>query len=353
MTTSSTAAATAQQLRLVHDVLQDPLTDKHVMVPLTRKAFFSGKLAPEVDSNGKEQVLLKLSKEHYVTLERREAANVLERRMESFAASTKTAKKKSLALADERASAKVEATEDTTSALAFFEIREELDSEGKEVKSEAVNVVQELEYLQKREDEALNSVTRIPASIVVGGNGTHVTDDFEPNPRISEDAFDKLSSRLDELARLEEESVVNKKENQRSANQLQGSGWSKGFLNANPAKKKSTPGKVPTKPVQHHITSSDDLATKTATSNKKVGFRAENEIHEIPRIGERSASFFKKPEVQEAEPMAGSRPVGADVFSGVIQERSVDKRPVGEKEPSERRSKPLSKFAQERLDLRR
>ena len=353
MTTSSTATASAQQLRLVHDILRDPLTDKHVMVPLTRKAFFSGKLAPEVDSNGKEQVMLKLTKEHYVMLERTEASNVLERRIESFAEACKPAKKKSSILSEERALAKVEATDDATSTgLPFFEIREELDGEGKEVKSEAINVVQELEYLQKRENEALNSVTRIPASIGVGGNVTHVIDDH--NPSVSEDKFEQLSSRLDELARLEEESEANKKVNQRSANKLQGSGWSKGFLNANPTKKKSTPAEVPTKPVQHHISSSDFLAAKMTTATKKVGFRAENEIHEIPRIGERSASFFKKAEVQQAEPMAGaSKPIGAEIFSGVIKERSVDKHPVGEKEPSERRSKPLSKFAQERLEQRR
>ena len=342
------ATATLQQLHHLHDGIQDLLSGKTVMVPLTTKAFFAGHLLPEVNKDGREQVLLKISKEYFVTLERREASVVLEKRMDALTLPETLAGTASPVTGNSQIS--TPATIDLPTSLPFFEIREELDNEGNEVKAEAVNVVRELEYLQKKEVEMINAVTRKVGVDDVEGNRT-ADINLGPNPTISDDDFDKISNRLFELARLEEEAEAKKIVNEKSAKGLQGTGWSKGFLNSMSPNKITTNTPNTTKPAEIPL---ENFQLKAPMSSKKVGFSDQNRTHEIPRIGERSFASCKQPAGKESSVSTGPRPFEAEVFSGVIHERPVGERFAGERtQPKPEGKKNLSKFALERQGERR
>lgn len=344
MTTSSMARATPEQLRYVHDMLQEPLSGKKLMVPLTTKAFFAGQLDPEVDS-GEEQILLKLSQEHLVMLDRKEASQLLAKRF-NISKSVSLRKQSSSSSTEKPASSSLVSS---PSVLPLFEIREEIDSEGKEVKAEAVNVVQELEYLQKKENEIIDFVRRKPEQ--VGSSSLDITDDYEPNPNITDDEFNKLSNRLEELARLEDEAKNKMKVNQNSAKKLQGSGWSKGFLNSKPTKAKtntSTEQSRTNAPVKHIASDSTN-----SSSSKKVAFNADDKIHDIPRIGQRSVAQLKKATKHDKSPEEGPKPFESNIFSGIIQERTALQRTdFDQMQTLPKPKKRISKFSQERKEDR-
>ena len=350
MTSSSLATATLQQLRHLQNAIQDPLSGKKVMIPLTTKAFFAGQLEPEVDKDGNEQVIMKVSKEHFVTLQRQEVSAILEKRIEGLMLSETHASKEIPIMGNSQIS--TQATIDLPSSpttLPFFEIREELDKEGNEVKAEAVNVVRELEYLQKKDVEMVDAITRKVGGDLMESVVT-TSDNLIPNPDISDDDFDKISNRLSELALLEEEAETKKGVNEKSSKTLQGTGWSKGFLNSTSPNKKNIHIPISTKPAK--ITLEDDQS-KPSSSIKKVGFSAQNKIHEIPRIGERSFASLKQPERMESSVPTGPRPFETEIFSGIIHERPVGERFAGERSrPKAEGKKNLSKFALERLGER-
>ena len=150
---------------------------------------------------------------------------------------------------------------------------------------------------------------------------------------------------------LPKEQVRTKKGvNEKSSKTLQGTGWSKGFLNSTSPNKKNIHIPISTKPTK--ITLEDDQS-KPSSSIKKVGFSAQNKIHEIPRIGERSFASLKQPERMESSVPTGPRPFETEIFSGIIHERPVGERFAGERSrPKAEGKKNLSKFALERLGER-
>jgi hypothetical protein len=78
-----------------------PLTGRHIMVPFTSKAFFEGKLTPEVCLNENhgtharlqpkdEYILLSLGEEYYAQMNRTQATDVLRRRIKEMRDKTKS-----------------------------------------------------------------------------------------------------------------------------------------------------------------------------------------------------------------------------------------------------------------------
>ena len=286
----------------VKNILEEgPLTGKQVMVPITTKAFFAGRLKPAF-RNEQEQVLIKMAGTNFVELDRSQAIGYLERQIESRSPKTTTKYGKETA------------EQSSEPALPFFEIREELDVDGREVRAEAVNVVKELEYLQKKEG-------KVTAMVPMAGVSSEIPElDESERVSISDVEYEALSARLEELARLEEQAEIAKAENMKSSSKLQSKGWAKGFLNAKP--KAERPAK------------------NVLTTDKKVGFHAQDAVREIPRIGQRSAS--------ELKPVA-RKEIDSQVFSGVIRERPVGTRTESVKPVPQKK---LSRFAQERQEQR-
>lgn len=329
---------TRRELENVKQSLQRaPLAGTQIMVPATTKAFFSGTLQPTI-TNGKEQVLVKMVGDNLVELECSEAVTYLDRRMEMLEGTTQPPQ---VASATETFSQE-EASEPT---LPFFEIREELDESGNEVKAEAINVAKQLEYLQSKSKgktpantsgtSFVPTASSTPMNYNSEDNDDHDQEQLKP---MTDQEYDALSNRLDMLARLEEEAESKKIENQASAKKLQSKGWSKGFLNAKPKKKKMT-----------QIKKQPELSSSSTTNEgKRVGFQATNDVREIPRVGTRSASELKPPTSQQQS----RKEIETQVFSGVVRERSIGSinAPV-EDSPSTKPppKKKLSRFAQERL----
>jgi hypothetical protein len=330
------AQASASNLDDAKQVLKDPLTGRRVLIPFTSKAFFEGTLQPTLAS-GKEQVLVKISKRHFLESNRSEAIELLEKRIQAV---QKTVR----AVTTAPRSAPAAARPSSPSGLPFFEIREEFDQQGNEIRSEAINVAKELEYLQRNEDDKVDAAIRAtpPSDVVVVEEGAKTI------AALSEEEYQDLASRLEELAMMEEEAEAKKKTNQTSSKRLQGSGWSKGFLNKKkPAKKnpvKSAVAAANTSLAAAAAVTEQAAAPRTA---KKVGFQEkDNQIKEIPRVGERSVPS-RTVVPAEAPP---SRQIEASVFNGVIQERPAATAVVQERTAAHEPKKKLSRFAQQRLD---
>ena len=306
-----------QELQNVRNLLEEPLSDKHVMVPITTKAFFSGTLKPPIKDK-QEQVLVKMAHSNLVELDRSQAINYLDRRIESLLTKTTAG-----VAADGESSVEAE------TALPFFEIREELDQDGREVKAEAINVAKQLEFLRKEGMKAAPSIlsaASIKEEMIIDNEPEKLT-------TIMDQEYEALSLRLDELARLEEEAESAKVENRISSKKLQSKGWSKGFLNAKTKKKKAQPRRV--------VATETGLSTP-ANEGRKVEFKSNDEIREIPRIGERSSS--------ELKPSASRNAIEPQVFSGIIRERTIGSVTVETSPSTKAPRKKLSRFAQERQE---
>lgn len=324
----SLAQASVSDKEAVKNVLQDPLTGRKIMIPFTSKAFFEGSLQPTISSDNKEeQVLVKLSKETLVEMSRSEAITLLEKRILAV-------QKKVHKVLTKKPATKQKLKQEPVGgpALGFFEIREEYDDSGKEIRAEAINVAKELEYLQKHEEEKVDFDVPTPTEL----DDNMLID--ENQPVVSDQDYESISSRLELLSRLEEEADANKNVNQTSSKKIQGSGWGKGFLNK-PRKTKQTP-KVEPKPST--TTNPSTTVEERAPRTRKVGF-GENKIREIPRIGEHS--------VPKAAPAkAPTRLISQSVFSGVVAERPVGGVVQERNAASEQPKKKLSRFAQQRLE---
>jgi hypothetical protein len=266
---------------------------------------------------------------HLVELDRSQAIDHLDGRIQSLLSP-------SVATAPTNGKAK-ESLSSEEHSLPFFEIREELDESGKEVKAEAINVAKQLELLQKREGMDTNASSIVPTA---SADDEAIDEHPEKRKTMTDTEYEELSSRLDMLARLEEEAEATKAENQASAKKLQSNGWSKGFLNAKPEKKKAKPKK------EAHSTPG-----QPSSQGRKIAFQSQDQIREIPRVGDRSAS-----ELKSSHAMTTSRrEIEPHVFSGVIRERPVDLGSKAADSPSKNppARKKLSRFAQERLDQQR
>ena len=319
--------------------------------------------------------------------------------------------------------------------LPFFEIREELNETGKEVKAEAINVTKQLHMLehQLRRQQPTNgssgkaSTTETSSSL---SNNSKIDDvemmetvdggeekkelqekDKLSTTNITDTEYDALVTRLDELARLEEESeqkeaekeaaktrrdvksLLNRQQQTRTFVQRQPSsstgmagGWNKGFLlnskkppSASPSSvnKKITPptanhGHPEPKSLkskaaekhskdallpQAHTATEPRLPSSSLSSSRKVGFAADTQVQEIPRIGERSVRDIPRP-IKPTKHMEGS-----SLFSGVVQERkrsssrkskkAIASTPVQQQHKQQQTAvtggkRPLSQFAKQR-----
>lgn len=305
--------------------MQDPLSGRKVMIPLTSKAFLEGSLQPHMAGN-QEQVIVKLSEKEFVEMTRTEAQKLLEERIDVL----KKAKVK------QSVSNEVESkmTADQTPSIPYFEIREEYDKDGNEIRAEAINVAKELEYLQREENNKLDSAAR---AAVLNQDSDLLEVERHQNECqriVDSEEYEKISNRLDELARLEQEMEARKRINEASSKKLQGSGWAKGFLN-----KKGKDRKV-----KEMLDASNEIKENEALlqpSAKKVNF-LENCATKDLRSKDLVASESKPTK------MHASRPIESRVFSGVIKEREVGEREKARHQTKESVKKPLSLFAQRR-----
>lgn len=428
-------------LASVHEVLKnkEPLAGRRVMIPVTTQAFFEGHLRPppgpkDADTTSsikprpsEERVSANLGDGHLADMSREEAADFIQRRIDAAAPSSapsvsKPKKKSSLKQTRARPTTKSDKQQKqqpqpqppvAQTVLPFFEIREELDAEGREVKAEAVNVAQETkalkDALRSQKDsngasggEETKGIHELIENIDIGvdengndGNVQEADDDdveVQQHEPISDDKYNSLSARLDELARLEEDAGKNKNEEKSSRKRLQGKAWGKGFLSGSETttskkaaasstskKKKSTGGKntggwsrgfLNAEPKAENK-SPPKIEPKAVSSDeperqRKVAF-GENEIKEIPRIGHNSVKVALQKPKPAAEPQEGEL-IAKDVFSGVVMERpkstSISAGIVQQQAPvpsqvqqqqqhqQQQPKKKLSRFAQQRLEQR-
>lgn len=265
-----------------------PLAGRRAMIPVTSKAFFEGILEPApnrtLDSTKaaaimNEQIIINDGNGNLVEMTRAEADDYFDKAaIPSNKKSIIRANKSSLKTSNMDAAASYAAANETPSAgdvvpstLPFMEIRETCDVSGNILNSEVVNMsntIQRLgdglkgvtdnvvgdedgeesgkllgELLAKTLKEGESDITKNVHASYHNEEGVQEetsssSDDEHPKSKskvepISDAAYEALSSRLEELERMEEEDSKSKMENVKSSKRLQSSGWSKGFLNAN------------------------------------------------------------------------------------------------------------------------
>mmetsp|Transcript_24790 Transcript_24790/g.36691 ORF Transcript_24790/g.36691 Transcript_24790/m.36691 type:complete len:327 (+) Transcript_24790:228-1208(+) len=319
------ARASSDELSAVRNILQDPLSGRKVMIPFTSKAFFEGSLQPSMAEN-KEQVIVKLSKKELVEMARTEAQKLLEERIEVLG------KEKRITSVSNPLKKESKILDDPAPSMPYFEIREEYDEDGNEIRAEAINVAKELEYLQRKENENIDSAVRKAESqdmeLLEQKQNETKTD-------VTNEEYEQISSRLEKLARLEEEAEAKQKINKASSQKLQGSGWGKGFLNRK--KKSSVMNEVLTS--RNKISKEKELPKQQ--SAKKVNFA---ETHESPEMQSQTESSLNN-----LTTMRARRPIESNVFSGFIKERDVGEQSKPSHRAEESTKKPLSLFAQRRL----
>lgn len=363
---------TFEQIRDVRDQLRQPLSGRPVLVPLGTKAFVPGFLQP--DKVGEDEMVtfvpVNVDEDNGAIISRKQALDRLQEEMDQVS----NRKKAPPVLPKQTHST----SQMNTNALPYFEIREEIDSTGKQVKAEAIDVSRHLEYLRQH-PEVVQEETLPPA---LTGSST-ASEPVEEIPvtdlkPLSEGEYDVLAARLEELARLEEagaEEPVPKVMKKSNHKMTSSSGWSKGFLNNSTKKTKPVADKKvvsggaerlensnkPTDQLQKDAVNAEPVPSKhisksvfsgviqehggldkpksnkvpVETSSPRVRFGDEqNEIREIPRIGETPvASIARNP----------SRPiVGAGNW-----------RPESQLQQEEVPKKKLSRFAMERQQLNR
>ena len=422
----------AAQLQDLHGVLQKPISGRQVMIPLTSKSFVVGSLQPNKDDTAEEQVLIRDGKSSELKeMSRASACKLLEEQKlkkkmpkakKTLKSALKSSTRKDSVESTKKNGDSGSATRKTVTVsaakkpLSYFDIKEEIDGTGKIVKSEAVNVTKQLDFVSKQigesKEEEKEEGPKESASedykdqMDVDDHEEDINyqeipvDEDDNRPPVSDDDYESLSARLEELARLEEEDEKKQKANQLSARELISQGWTKGFL----AGKKTTPAQaakeqtsvttvpsVPTaitkessaiqqKPAATNKVkeskgwskgffnkpSNTSKAIKKATnqvdsstaipgpdSSKKVSFQeSAPDIREIPRIGEKSASLLKKPSPPVNNPTAvrsgEANPFDSSVVSDVVKEHHVGEKPAPLQASNNEPKKRLSKFALER-----
>ena len=322
------------------------LTNHKVMIPITTKAFFEGKLQPSIRQNNidrskdEEQVILNIGNGYLADMTIDEATSFIDRRLKALRplvvketnsnTNKKLTMKKGFLQKKKPKSAIKKSTFGATNqskstsggnmssySLPFMEIREEFDDEGNEINSEAMNMSKVLDNVKNEikskhgkgesQNEMLNALLAATIEEDDQMNGDdNDDDDNDDDDDANEDQevpkerpYQDISDRFDQLIRLEEEAEMKKKGNLKSAKKLQGSGWTKGFLTNN--KTTSTRTKKGAKSMANSTTttapsdSTSDSASEASSRARRVQFRASNEVKEIPRIGNRSIQSVKAP----------------------------------------------------------
>lgn len=310
----------------VVDALRNPLTGRNVLIPMGRQAFRRGTLRPSLihdDVGYHEQVTLRLTGQ--TTKATREIAR---RKVESKISPNKLPRK---SIPEGSKEKRQKTPPQSSSSLPCFEIREEYNVSGP-VKGEAINITEHLQHLQENCGEA-------PTYEEPSFDADETIPDVEKNIYpLSDSEFDALSSRLDDLARLEEEAESDSKANKISSKKVQGKGWGRGFLNKKPKTKK----KVSPQPA---ASASSTMHDTSKAANRKVTFNNTNGIQEIPRVGERSARELRPPASQQQNTSAPA--ISESVLSANVQERH---RPMASPHPAPPQAAPsrVSRFARDR-----
>lgn len=281
------------------------------------------------------------------------------------------------------------------SDLPFIEIREELDDTGNVITGKAINVTKHLNYLsqhqqQDEEDEATaKNLQNEPLSMndtnkeemktaqthplnentmSATSEDTHSTTVPPPQPdqtKITEEQYNAISRRLDELMLLEEQqeqkhnriptmtttSIKTTKTSKSSKNK----GWAKGFLNS-PKESNTIPATTTTtsskpKIISHQYpTTTTTNALSSLSNNKKVSFTDQDDIQEIPRIGQRSITSLQQQQ-QPHQSSSSSSSLGlptnhmmAPVPSSDTPNRVIASQVIEKKQSHRRRSTNVSRI---------
>ena len=329
---------------------QPALSGREILLPLTGQAFMLGTLKPDI-IQGREQVQISHagseSKPELISVSTDDARAWLrqsqraEESSESSRLRSKTKSESNESLAEPEIASQsqpkspvtphatmqskpIYGTENqgddsmgTSLSMPFVEIHEEFDESGNEISADAINVSDRLQAVWKTAEEKgpvsfSNEKLRAQSTkepLTTGNN--------EPlGPEMTDEQYSKLSERLDELMRLEEEVDRELREQSRTplSKKKLGSGWGKGFLNQTPKKKKSNSRRTTntaTIATESESSLGRQLKSKDiekAESSKAISF-GPNDVKEIPRVGNRS---IREETTKHFDPKT---------FSGVINER--------------------------------
>lgn len=297
------------------------LKGRPVFIPFTNQAFVLGDLDPATNEKGEEQVQIVGDRNQIQTVSITEAKTWLEKHSSPLQNKSKTCEAKD----DDTAVATHNALVSSSRFVGgFVEIQEEFNADGKQVRGDVVDVSKRLNAIWQN--------TMEPAlSHKVDDGGGPIIEEEEEEPHknpMSDEEYEKLSKRLYELARMEEEAERGgatpsaKPKELSSKNAANSSGWKKGFLSSKPTKSKKTKASqqrtIPRPGVDTY-----GLSKEITQASNSVSFdTTQNQIQEIPRIG-----------TQKVPPkpctVVGSKPLETCLFSGVVQERpSIQKTPV-------------------------
>jgi hypothetical protein len=336
--------------KLLTTTLDQPLTGRTVLLPVTGQAFTIGQLKPAVllvNHNSKEEEeveqvqILASPTSSLATVSTKQAQAWLQPKPKAAEATAATKPKSVLKHKNKftppptSTSTNMKSQASTSpSRLAFMDIQEEYDASGKQVRSGAVNISQQLNAVWNNaqepamvdDEQGWNDNDDIGGDdeqektmVQPSANTTSTTPKQQPTPVLSDDDYKRLADRLDELALLEETGAAapsqsvpkptTKKQTPTSSTKKQtpssSSGWGKGFLTNNKNAKSKPSSKQP----------------------KAISFGA-NQIQEIPRIGTTPASTItQQRQTKQSQTTTRnnkqSRPIASSVFNGVVQERPV------------------------------
>ncbi|KAG7356574.1 hypothetical protein IV203_001260 [Nitzschia inconspicua] len=267
-------------------------------------------------------------------------------------------------------------TSDDMISFPMVEIQEEYTEDGQQLYGKAIDITSRLEALWKHEDgssrhrqneeEKYDHETGVEYSMTStnsdNGENPHtkmqqnvpnMTDqDSKVAPTISDEEYDRLSQRLEELAFFEEQEQQIKAAKKKSA----GLTFQKGFLNAVKPKSKriATTNKTSTgradESTKTSISPNPDLSGVNRKSKVTIG-ENQNKVKEIPQEG-RQQPVPPRQGVQQTS----SRMIDPSLFSGLIQERT-DATTAGNRDTpavasssgnNTTKKKRVSRFAQER-----
>ena len=373
------------------------LTGRPVMVPMTGQAFVMGKLQPTIDpKTNEEQLQVKLPSSTSSKAKSQQAQSytwtttqveewLLSNSSSSKALMTKATssdendttkqpKKKIQNSSFRQKQEQPSPSSSTTTSYAggFVDIHEEYAADGRPVKQEAINVTQQLQSLLNQQSSASSSTSPTATTTMNGGvidseqdlnsdegdgddNGP--TEDTKTKNVVTDDDYNQIMSRLDELALLEEKHNAEQSQsklgtlvkNRNDKKSPSGGGWNKGFLNSNKnakkKKKSTTPQTTQTIPSVATPTTTAAMKPPAATTGKnnssrvdansggggdavsRVSFSGETHVKEIPRIGTKSTASLQQPRSKPATTATSSgMPIKESTQSffssgGVIRER--------------------------------
>jgi hypothetical protein len=243
--------------------------------------------------------------------------------------------------------------EEKSAAVAFpmVEIQEEYTEDGQQVYGKAIDVTARLEALWKKDQQAsqqrtqeeeekvapydddydrhVDSATAVdnkvpPQAYQEQEHDNVVLQEPEPTSKITDEEYDRLSRRLEELALLEEQEQQAK---QKSKGLL---AFKKGFLlNAKKPKGKPTPASKSIKANSGNSAASLDSLGATRKSKVNIDLN-QNIVHEIPSEGRQQPLPLRQvAPIQQQQRQQSNRTMDPTMFSGQIHERPVAVPSVG------------------------